>query len=493
MKSARRDRERLFHPSSEAELIALVERARDEGRSLRVIGSGHSIAAAIYSDARAGLDVSLDRYTAVELDEASGRAVVQAGCRLGDDPLDPSGLATFDASLVAQLDRRGWALPDLGGVTHQTVAGYFMTGSCGGTTRYSSEGAIVRFRFVDGEGRVHDVARGDELFDAFGCSMGLCGIVSTITLQCVPRFDVIGREDIVGERGSVLDRLEAYLRETEYSRLMWWPAIERVVCWRAARMRDGDYGAETGPRGALSARPYDAMNVGAGSPIVSRGLSLAAQWMGGKFYDAVDRARALARRAPRAATALAPIYTERVLPAVLDRFVPLGEPQTFWDSWWHGLPLDNQMSEASMPTTFTELWVPLDRAHEVISALRGHFQRHAHAATGSFAFELYAAPESRFWLHPGYGRESLRVDVFWFERNAEDPSVTFFPQFWELLAPFGYRLHWGKHLPKDERLGVDHLRRQYPRWEDFLEARAALDPRGVFLNRHFAKALGVTR
>ena len=94
-------------------------------------------------------------------------------------------------------------------------------------------------------------------------------------------------------------------------------------------------------------------------------------------------------------------------------------------------------------------------------------------------------------MHAGHGRDSLRIDVFWFERNPEDPTTTFFVQFWELLRPFGYRLHWGKHLPRNDDLGVRYLRRQFPRWDDFLELRRSLDPAGIFLNRHFRKALGV--
>ncbi|NOU28948.1 MAG: hypothetical protein HOO96_13675 [Polyangiaceae bacterium] len=35
------------------------------------------------------------------------------------------------------------------------------------------------------------------------------------------------------------------------------------------------------------------------------------------------------------------------------------------------------------------------------------------------------------------------------------------------------------------------MRKQYPRWDDFLRVRAELDPGEVFLNAHFRKALGL--
>jgi hypothetical protein len=177
---------------------------------------------------------------------------------------------------------------------------------------------------------------------------------------------------------------------------------------------------------------------------------------------------------------------------VLRAFVPVDEagPQRFRDSWCRGLPMDNQMSERSLPTTFTELWLPLDRAHEVMRTLRSMFEEQGFGATGHFIVELYAARATRGWLHPGHGRDSLRVDAFWFEKN-RGSAQRFFSRFWDALAPFDYRLHWGKHLPDDPRFGARYLARRYPRWHDFLKLRRELDPHGLFLTRHFRDALGI--
>jgi hypothetical protein len=155
------------------------------------------------------------------------------------------------------------------------------------------------------------------------------------------------------------------------------------------------------------------------------------------------------------------------------------------------LPLDNQMSERSLPTDFTEIWLPLERAGEVMRALRAHYDRHGYDATGPYICEIYAARATEAWLHPGYGRDSLRIDIFWFRRNPGDPRAGYFVQFWKLLREFGYRLHWGKHLPLDPELGARHLRANTPRWDDFLAARAELDPDAVFLTPYWRAALGV--
>jgi FAD/FMN-containing dehydrogenase len=510
----RRGVDGYYHPRSEAELCALVRLARREGRLLRVRGAVHSTPEAVFADApglaaseRRHLDVMLDRYIAVTFDDARMQVTVQAGCHLGRDPRDPTGTSTWANALNTQLEGRGWALPDLGGVTHQTVSGFLMTGSCGGTVQHAFETCVLAFRLIDGTGEVHELVRDrDPLFDAALCSMGLLGVMSTVTLQCIPRFDLIGQEDITSEAGCAYGLygdgdagLEGFFRRSEYARLMWWPqeGVRRVVSWQARRMRPADYDARTGSPASFVPKPYSALgDVGLG-PRATWALNQGGQAVGGLFYDGLAQAARFGASIPGRTPLglrgrLRRGFARRVLPGVLRQFVPTGATQRFWDRWYTGLPLDNQMSERSLPTDFTEIWVPLDRAGEVLRAIRAHFDARGYDGTGPYITELYAARASRAWMHPGYGRDSLRVDVFWFRRNPGDPRVTFYPQLWELLRPFAYRLHWGKHLPRTRDHGCDHLRTTLPRWDDFLGARARLDPDGVFLTPYWRETLGIS-
>jgi D-arabinono-1,4-lactone oxidase len=500
----------FHHPASEEDLIALVRRAAREGKRLRVRGSAHSVASAIYTGPRRGdghLDVMLDRYAGIcGWDVERMQVTVESGCHLGDDPRDPTMLATWERSLLCALEARAWALPDLGGVTHQTVSGFFLTGSAGGTVRHRVSDAVVGLRFICGRGRVHEVSRGDELFDAVLCSMGLLGVISRVTLQCVPHYDVIGTERITGEDEasfSLYDEgpsgLEQHLRRTEYARLMWWPqaGVRRAVSWEARRMQPDDY-VGRGVPGALTPKPYSALAADLGSPRLTALADRASQHAAGAFFDLLAQSkrvsRSLAERVPlaaRGAQAVRSAFARRVLPGVIRGFVPAGSAQEFWGSYARVLPMDNGMSERAIPTEFTELWLPLDRTAEILRALRAHYEARGYDATGPFLCEIYAAKSTTAWMHPGYGRDSLRIDLFWFGRNHEDPVDGWFKQFWELLQPFDYRLHWGKHLPRDPRLGYQHLRRVTPRWDEFLAARERLDPKRVFLTPYWASALGV--
>ena len=105
------------------------------------------------------------------------------------------------------------------------------------------------FRFVDGRGEVHEVTREDadpDLFEAMCPNMGLLGVISTITFECVETFDIEGQEatttiedcavDVFGAGSPGRPSLERFLREIPFARLEWWPqrGVERMVVWQAA-------------------------------------------------------------------------------------------------------------------------------------------------------------------------------------------------------------------------------------------------------------------
>ena len=249
--------DRYYHPRDEDELRELIALARREGRTVRARGAAHSVHAAVFTDAYAGRDpdpdginVVLDHFRGIRFDDATMRVTVQAGCNLGRDPGDPTGTSTIENSLFHQLHRRGWAFPDTGGIIHQTVAGFLGTGSSGGSLQHSVGDQIVALELIDGLGRRHTLTpEGDQdRFLAAGVSVGLLGLVIAVTFQCVPAFIIIGQESTTSEDDCPIDlfgsgsngrpSLETFFRQTEHSRLLWWPqeGVRRVVVWQGRRM-----------------------------------------------------------------------------------------------------------------------------------------------------------------------------------------------------------------------------------------------------------------
>jgi FAD/FMN-containing dehydrogenase len=453
------DPDGLYRPSSEQDVADLVRWAGLRGVPVRVHGSEHSVDDAIGTRGL-GLDLSLNRLDAISFDDARRQVTVGAGRRLGANPRDRSGASTLRAGLCWQLEQRGWALPVTAGVTHQTVAGFLMTGSAGGSREHALTEQVVALRIIDGRGQLHSITRDDERFDGVVVSMGLLGIVTSVTLQCVERFDVEGYEQVQSAaRFDLAHELDELLEANEYARVFWWPqpGVDKLIVWAANRAQ------RPGPT-----VPYEILPRVAGS-------ALPAQAVAGTIIGRVCRRGTWNR-------GLATIY---------NAFLPAAEAKSFRDAWWRLIPMDDELDERFFPSTYTELWFPKESGVELVSRLRAHFGEAGFAATGAYTFELYGAKASPFWMSPGYGRDSVRLNICWMQGTPGDPRTGFFPQFWALLSDLGFRLHWGKYLFADPGQTRAYLRDAYPRFEEFLELRSRMDPDGSFLSPYWREHLGV--
>ena len=535
------------HPSSEAELVALVKAAAREGRQLRVRGSAHSPSHAVYTDPAGdepnrveqqtpppgdNVNVMLDRYRGWRVRD-EGRKLVEAdaGIHLGADPSDPTGTATLETSLLHGLFHdKGWTLSSLGGISHQTVSGFTATGSSGGSVVHSVNDNLWGFRVIDGDGEVRELTRDDpdpDLFAAMAPNMGLLGVVSTITLECVDTFNIVGQEAITTIEGCAVDlfgpgdaerpSLEQFLRDTEYCRVEWWPqrGAERVLVWQASRVA---------PEAGFEPHPYEEFT---NHPELAEVFISLLYTIVGNISDlrharpqlerTFDRVETLGDLEPwvrklgrigeglvrfldhaaqfgveAAITVLEPFAElmgreiPTIFPKLLGSFVTLdsekdgnqrNQPQRFQDYGWAGLPMDNGADDQLVPTEFSEIWVPLGRTQEVMEILHTYFtepedDHEAYRRTGLYAWELYAAKPTSMWMAASHtnGEDAwrdgaLRIDPYWFAANPGDPAQVFYPQIWQLMRDhqIPFRLHWGKFQPI-----IDAPDRE---WVDFFKAQ----------------------
>jgi hypothetical protein len=500
----------FYSPASEGEIIELVKRAKSEGKKIRVRGSAHSVDKAIYTTKLVPFSTNA-KFFNLYLDQLNGitninypkkQVEVQAGCHLGLDPFDPAQKSTWENSLLCQLSNLGWALPDLGGITHQTVGGFLMTGSSGGSVKFSVADAIVAFRFVDGNGVVHsaDRRKNRDLFDALGVSVGLLGIVTSVTFQCVDNYNIIGQEsctttgdcpiDLFGPGDAQRPSLAKFLKETEYARIMWWPqkGVDKAVVWQARRMQKSDYSKETNPpngpaKDAFKPVPYEELG---DHPVPAELAAGIFYWIVGNLNRLGFIGKIISK------------YLQPILKFVLNLFNPTDAdkkppgPQKFWDFYWRSLPMDNQIRDDLLPTEFTELWIPIEKTAAAMKKLKDWYDTQGLSATGTYCCEIYAAKKNNFWLSPAYGKDVVRIDLFWYARNAGNPVRDYYPQFWKLLAEFDFRPHWGKYLPPaTSAQGATYLKKLYPRWNDFMRLRAKHDPEQVFLSAYWKDHLGL--
>jgi D-arabinono-1,4-lactone oxidase len=516
------DNTTYFLPESIEEVKDLFRQAKAAGQTIVLRGAGHSFPMADQlAQDETYLHVMLTYLNKItQLDWSTGLVTVQAGCHLGLDPYDPAGVSTEQNSLLWQLDPvnekgqrttpPGWAVPDLGGIIHQTMGGFSGTSSSGGSVKYAFEDAIVSVRIIyHGDSDVEDktfVRPADNNPDdpfwgvAYG-HLGLMGIMVEMTLQCEPAFNITGNEtvsettncavDLFGAGTGQKPSLQTFLTQTDYTRLLWWPQpdIDKIVLWQAQK-QDARPGWKT-----FVPKPYEEVPYINNSPTLatavsdaiftlldraSHGIShLLEKWLGHTPSQRHEIEEAVAKA------------DDWLLKQLLKVFAKEGNVQQFQDIWWHSLPMDNQMSDKMMAVWFTELWIPLDRTQEVMNHLKEFYKDPLNA--GTFSCELYAAKKSLFWMNPAYGTDVIRIDVFWFAKNAGDPTG-YFERYWKAFASFDFRCHWGKYLPYPSgEQGVGYLQKNYPMWEKFMGLRQQMDPHGLLLNRYWSEHLGIPK
>ncbi|MGZ3756316.1 MAG: D-arabinono-1,4-lactone oxidase [Mucilaginibacter sp.] len=543
----------FYHPSTESELIALVKKAADETLEIRCRGAAHSLSRAIYTDPGAGcpqlpnevseqqppqgpnLNVMLDQYyQLVWIDEKAGIVEVEAGIHLGLDPNDPTGTSTLENSLLYQAFQRGFCLSDLGGISHQTVSGFMMTGSSGGSVQYSIEENILGLSMIDGTGEIAWFYKGDELFDAIVLSLGLLGVVSKVRLQLIPNFNIYGQQitytidptcpiDLLGDGSGQQMGLEKYLRQTPYSRLLWWPQnkVNRLVIWEASRgtvmpvfdpvpyeeFADTSFMTNVEELGAsimftMLGNSKFGQVWGKLKVSFSTFNNLTIQNWGDGFFAWIF-AGIITFIIQVVAFVLVLFFMTfkglllSLYPWILDQLQPLtkkGKGLLFMDYTYRSLPMDNNANDLIMDTEFTEIWIPLEYTSKAMTIVNNLFIKNQYAAMGYYSTEIYASKNSPYWMSPSYGCDVLRIDFFWFKNNEGDPGVKggYFSQFWDALKQEGvpFRLHWAKFMPEyDYAEWAAYFRSQYPRWDEFMVLREKRDPKNIFLTNYWSRHL----
>jgi xylitol oxidase len=388
----------LHEPSTVDELVDIVRGAPH----LRALGSRHSFNHIADTDAA---QVSVARLPVVVDVDASAREVtVSAGLRYGE--------------LVEQLDREGWALPNLASLPHISVGGAISTGTHGsGDCNGSLASAVAALRFVTADGELRHARRGDDDFDGMVVGLGVLGILTAVTLDIVPTFEV--RQDL-------------------FEHLPWSDVVEH----------------------------FDAITSSAYS------VSMFTDWSDGGPHQVWTKSRADVAPVTQLFGARLATAELHPLPGVdagaTTRQLGLAGP------WWDRLPhfrLEYTPSDGN--ELQTEYLVPRDVALEAIGAVRGLREQLAPILLVS---EIRTIARDDLWLSPSHSVDCVALHFTW---RLDVPAVeAFLPSLDDALAPFAARPHWGKVFTTTP----ERLLAAYPRLPQLRALAERLDPAGTFRN-----------
>ncbi|HJL82447.1 MAG TPA: FAD-binding protein, partial [Acidimicrobiales bacterium] len=215
---------RVERPRNEVDVVALVKAAAADGRRVKVVGAGHSFTAIARTD---DVLVTLDDMGAVVgIDHDTGQVRVEAGARL--------------FNLNPQLHAAGLAMPNLGDIAYQSVAGAASTSTHGTGLGFASIAAgVVGMRLVAGDGTVVVLGPHDDpdLLEVARVGLGALGIVTEVTLQCVPAFNLHAVEEVL-PADDVLDSFDEMAATTDHIEFFWMPHTDLAMRKRNIRTTD---------------------------------------------------------------------------------------------------------------------------------------------------------------------------------------------------------------------------------------------------------------
>lgn len=416
---------RWVRPGSVAEISAAVKDAGSSGLSVRALGSGHSFTPIAACDGGVALDLS--GFTGiVSADAGTGVVTVRSGTRLGD----------LNKSLAAM----GLAMANLGDIDVQTLAGALATGTHGtGSGLGGLATQVLGMSLVLADGSEVSCSDGSPLFGAARIGLGSLGVVTTVTLQCVPAFSLVADES-PEPVDSVLASFDALAAANDHFEFYWFPYGRQALVKRNNR-----HAQSPSPPPMSPWRKYwefEVMENTAFGALCRLGRAVP------RLIPSLGRlsASALSRRSYTAASYEVFVTPRRV------RFVE------------------------------SEYAVPRESLLDVLAELRRAVPRLATPVM--FPVEVRVAAPDDIWLSTAYGRESAYVAIHQFVGL---PYQEYFAMFESVVAGVGGRPHWGKM----HSLDAGRLAELYPKFEDFRRVRAEVDPEGRFLNPYLRRVLGV--
>ncbi|WP_033289558.1 FAD-binding protein [Amycolatopsis jejuensis] len=349
---------------------------------VKALGSRHSFNP--IADSPDGLQLDLSAAAIpTEIDPAAATLTLGGAARYGD--------------VVADVHQAGFALANLASLPHITVAGSVATGTHGSGQRLPGlASAVSAVELLTADGELRTFARGDDVFPGVVVNVGALGVLTRLTLDLEPAFEV--RQDVFDQLPwpvalAHFDEIQA----AGYSVSMFtnWErdVVDQVLLKNRvpADVPDTLFGAvrADGPR-----HPAHAAGIPAENTTVQGGVP-------GPWYDRL------------------PHFRLEFAPSV-------------------GAELQS------------EYFVPRAHATAAFEALRGIGERIEQLVVVA---EIRTVAGDDLWLSPASDGDRVAVHFTWQPRQPEVEALL--PALEDRLAPFAARPHWGK-LFHGAALEMDH-------------------------------------
>ncbi len=403
----------FYQPETESELIDVVKKHN----KVRVVGTGHSWnTICITGEAL----INLDYYNSIiELNKQKLQITVQAGIKLWQ--------------LNEWLDKQGFALQNLGSISDQSAAGAISTGTHGTGINYQILASQLEgFTLIKANGDKLKIDRNLDpaLFNTAAVNLGCLGILSELTINIVPAFNLADHTVAIGFNEAV-EQLDELVNNTDHFKMWWFPHTDKIVLYRYTRT------AEKANDSRFRQWFMD--------EFVSVNIYRLLLWVGN-----------LNRPWRKMINGLLVLNFNWPLKRIEKSYKVFNVPEP---------PLHREVEWA----------FDIKVAKQLLIEYKQLINSSAHLI--NFIQEIRFTKADDFALSGCYGRNTIWLGAY----NADNAGWKELMGDFEVLAKkYQGRPHWGKEFSRNK----DYLRSVYPKYDEFNALRKQLDPTGKFSNEY---------
>lgn len=421
---------RVEQPGDTQAVVAAVERARAEGTTVKMVGTGHSFTA-----------ISAPEHTMLRPGGMQGIIAVDR------DAMTVTALAgTHLKDLNAGLEVLGLSLHNMGDIAEQTLAGATSTGTHGtGGVAASIAAQIAGLELVTGTGEVvrASAEENPELLEFARIGLGALGVLTTITFNVEPLFALEANETPMSW-DEALDGFDERIAAHHHVDSYWFPHANRFLTKTNDRL-DVDL-----------TRLEEELD-----PLPRWRAWLDDEFLSNTLFDALNRVvNRVPSTIPRFNEASSRLLSARSYSDIAHKVFITPRTSVFKEMEY-ALP-----REAGLPA-LREARAALDASNLKIT----------------FPVEIRTSPTDDIPLSTSTGRDSLYLA---FHTHHDADHRAYFALMEPIMRAHDGRPHWGK---VHTRTAAD-LAPAYPRFEEFLALRDRLDPDRVFANPYLRRVLG---
>ncbi|WP_339882609.1 D-arabinono-1,4-lactone oxidase [Polaribacter vadi] len=407
----------LYKITSEEKLREVVA----ENDKIRFFGSKQSSA-----DIAAGTDALIDMTSynkIVSYDYNKKTVTVQSGLILGD--------------FLEAIEAVGWCIPCLPDINTITIGGALATGTHGTSGKLLSE-YMIECTLVLADGSIKTITEEDDLMDAVRVSLGMLGVMSTITFKCEKSYTLHVKER--PEKDSEwLPKIKSRLKEHDFLRILWLPHTDKGYVITGDKIKPDTKIAENNGPKYLKHRRNASKILYKYSHIYPWITSIANKILAKAFFSSKKEHKGT-------------LYQATVTKS-------------------RGSTLE-----------LAEWTIALDKFPQVFDELKTEINKWSNKSFIHIPMDVRFVQKDNSWLSYAYKQDTVTMGCV--SRNAATADTyEAFKSVEKIFLKHGGRPHWGKRFSAKDA----ELSRVYPKWEAFKELRSNLDPTNKFLNPYLAK------